>query len=401
MNYAYKVILKSGKDASLERKHPWVFSGAIKKIKNKDGREAQPEEGDVVCVVNNKDQFLGAGHFANGSIAVRILTFEDGGEINQDFYTDKFQKAYALRKLINLTDSKETNIFRFVHAEGDGLPGLVIDYYAGTLVVQAHSLGMHQDRNKISEALKSVFGDTLKGIYYKSKETLPKSIEAEDEYLFNAKQGKGQAVEYNCKYDIDWVTGQKTGFFIDQRENRKLIADYSKGKKVLNTFCYSGGFSIAALKAGATEVHSVDASAKAIDLTDINVELNEVADRHKSFVSDTFKFFDNEAHDDYDIIILDPPAFAKHHNVKHNAVQGYKRLNATALKFIKPGGILFTFSCSQVVDRKLFYNTIMAAAIQVGREVKVLHHLSQPADHPVSIFHPEGEYLKGLVLQVW
>ena len=401
MNYAYKVILKSGKDASVERRHPWVFSGAIKKIKNQDNREADPMDGDTVCVVNNKDKFLGAGHFAYGSIAVRILTFEENQEIDKNFYVEKFKKAYALREQINLTDNPETNIFRFIHAEGDGLPGLVIDHYAGSLVVQAHSHGMHESREIISEALQEVFGDKLNAIYYKSKETLPKDLDVEDYYLYNTKNVRNQPLEYDWKFDINWITGQKTGFFVDQRENRKLIADYSKGKKVLNTFCYSGGFSIAALKAGATEVHSVDASGKAIDLTDINVKLNDVESNHKSFVSDTFKFFESEADENYDIIILDPPAFAKHQNKKHNAVQGYKRLNATALRFIQPGGILFTFSCSQVVDRKLFYNTIMAAGIQVGREIKVLHHLSQPADHPVSIFHPEGEYLKGLVLQVW
>jgi 23S rRNA (cytosine1962-C5)-methyltransferase len=401
MSFPYKVILKSGKDASVERRHPWVFSGAIKKIKDENGREAEPSEGDVVAVTNNKDKFLGAGHYAGGSIAVRLLTFEEVNDFGVEFFTTKFKRAYQLRETLGLTKNNSTNIFRFIHAEGDGLPGLIIDHYAGSLVVQAHSIGMHMAKDIIAGALKEVFGDGLRAIYYKSKETLPKEYEVEDHYLYQAKTEKGQAIEYDCQYDIDWVKGQKTGFFVDQRENRKLIADYSKGKNVLNTFCYSGGFSIAALKAGANLVHSVDSSAKAIDLTDINVKLNNVEERHESFVSDTFKFFEHQASENYDIIILDPPAFAKHVRVKHNAVQGYKRLNATALRFIQPGGILFTFSCSQVVDQKLFYNTVMAAAIQVGREVKVLHHLTQPADHPVSIFHPEGEYLKGLVVQVW
>ena len=395
---AFKAILRQGKESSVVRRHPWVFSGAIKRIVDENEQRASPEEGAWIEVYSNDRHFLGAGFYALGSIAIRIITFQHK-EVDSEFWKNRIAESLQLRKSLKLIN-EQNNIFRLIHGDGDGFPGLIIDMYNGNAVIQAHAYGIHLVRHDISNALQQVFGSELQSIYYKSKETLPASFEVENEFLFGEVATPIVASEYDCKYQIDWVTGQKTGFFIDQRENRKLIGEYSQGKKVLNTFCYSGGFSLAALKNGATEVHSVDASEKAIVLTDNNILLNGFEDKHQSFAIDTFKFFEQEADEDYDVVVLDPPAFAKHQNVKHKAVQGYKRLNATALKFIKPGGILFTFSCSQVIDRKLFYNTIMAAAIQAKREVRVLHHLSQPADHPVNIFHPEGEYLKGLVLYV-
>jgi 23S rRNA (cytosine1962-C5)-methyltransferase len=397
----YNVILKSGKDASVKRWHPWVFSGAVKKIKNAEGREAEPKDGDLVYVTSNKDEVLGVGHYQNGSIMVRIITFNDE-VIDEAFWTERIKEAYELRKIIGLTTSKYTNIYRLIHAEGDGLPGLIIDYYNGTAVIQSHSVGMHYSKGIIVDALKLVYGDELVAVYDKSADTLPKhgDVTAENKYLYQASEPNLVAQESDCNFKIDWLEGQKTGFFVDQRDNRALLGSYSKGKNVLNTFCYTGGFSVLALKNGANLVHSVDASKRAIDLTDENVKLNNLEKNHESYAIDTFKFFENTDASIYDIIILDPPAFAKHQNVKHNAVQGYKRLNATAMQHIKPGGIIFTFSCSQVVDNKLFYNTIMSAAIQVGRKVKVLHQLTQPADHPINIFHPESNYLKGLVIQV-
>ncbi len=388
-----KVILSSGKDQSVRRFHPWVFSGAIKKIKG------EVNEGDVVEVYDNKDEYLGTGHYQIGSIAIRVFNFE---KINPDtqFWKSKINKAYLYRKQLGLTDNKHTNVYRLVFAEGDNMPGLIIDYYNGTAVIQTHSIGMHFAKQLIAEALKEIYGSELKAIYDKSAETLPKKaqIDVTNGYLFG-ESGENVVIENDCKFHIDWEGGQKTGFFVDQRENRQLLATYSKGKSVLNTFCYTGGFSVYAAKAGATEVHSVDSSKKAIELTNKNMELNGFSNIHQSFAIDTFDYL-KDKEDKYDIIILDPPAFAKHHDVKHNAVMGYKRLNAEALKMIRHGGLLFTFSCSQVVDNKLFYNTIMSAAIQVGRNVKVMHHLTQPPDHPVNIYHPEGEYLKGLVLWV-
>ncbi|MCG8576550.1 MAG: class I SAM-dependent rRNA methyltransferase [Flavobacteriales bacterium] len=390
-----KIIIKPGKDKSIVRRHPWVFSGAIKKI------EGPVENGDFVEVIANKGRHLAYGHYQNGSIAVRLLLFENE-TLSDNLYQERIQNAYSLRESLGLTNDPECNIYRLIHAEGDYLPGLIIDHYAGHLVVQCHSIGMYRDIDKITEALKTVYGDQLKSIYLKCSSTLPKDFSdySGDRYLYGEAETPVVALEYGNKFAIDWVTGQKTGFFIDQRENRALLAKYARGKKVLNTFCYSGGFSIFALNSDAVLVHSLDASEKAIKLTDENVELGGFKDdRHASYVDDAMDFI-KDLQEDYDIIILDPPAFAKHRNAKHNAVQGYKRLNAHAIRQIKPGGIIFTFSCSQVVDKVLFYNTIVAAAISANRNVRILEQLHQPADHPISSNHPEGEYLKGLVIQV-
>ena len=385
------VILKKGKEVSVQRRHPWIFSGAIKKVS--DGIE----EGDIVRVLDFKNNFLSLGHWQNGSIAIRNISFEDNG-ISQKFWINKIKDAANYRRQLRLPSSDNT-VFRLIFGEGDNLPGLVIDWYDGNAVVQCHSIGMYQSRNIISEALQAVFKDRLKTVYCKSGETLPASLGVEDEFLYG--DSKSATVsEHGHLFEIDWISGQKTGFFIDQRENRKLLAQYSKGKTVLNTFCYSGGFSVYAAKAGAKLVDSVDCSAKAIALTDKNMDLN-FPDGYEgsTHAEDTFKFM-KENGDQYDIIILDPPAFAKHRDVRHKAVIGYKRLNAMAFKKIKPGGMLFTFSCSQVVDRHLFENTVRAAAIESGREASIMHYLTQPADHPVNIYHPEGEYLKGLVIKV-
>lgn len=391
------IVLSKGKERSLERKHPWLFSGAINRIIS-DTEEA-PEVGELVEVVDFKNNFLALGYFGDGTIAVRIISFKQV-EINQEFWNDKVQSAYNLRDKLGLVNNSSTNIYRLMHAEGDGVSGLVIDFYNGTAIIQAHSIGIYNVINEISNALQTVYGDNLVAIYNKSSESLVKqtSEEVKNDYIFKNGEPNLTGLEYGNQFNLDWINGQKTGFFLDQRENRKLITNYSKGKKVLNTFCYSGGFSVFALEAGAKEVHSVDSSQKAIDLTEENVKLNGLK-KHKSFTSDTLDYL-KENTIDYDVIILDPPAYAKNQKAKHNAVQGYKRLNQMALKQIKSGGILFTFSCSQVVNRKLFYDTIVAAAIEVGRNIRVLHHLSQPADHPVNIYHPEGEYLKGLVLYV-
>lgn len=383
------------------RHHPWVFSGAIKKIKNEAGREAVPVDGSIVTVVDNKEQFLGMGHYQDGSIAIRILSFENE-PLSDDFWVKRLQNAVAYRDQLGLISGEKTNVCRLVHAEGDGLPGLIIDWYNGTAVVQCHSIGMYQQRDQIASAIQQALDGRCTAVYDKSAETLPRKLRetVNNGYLLGDGPGNTEVREYGNTYKVDWVAGQKTGFFIDQRENRELLAGYSKGKSVLNTFCYTGGFSVAALNAGATSVHSVDSSARAIDLTNENVALNfPDGAPHEATAEDTMRFLGKNG-TAYDIIILDPPAYAKHQSVKHNAVKGYKRLNATAIEQIKPGGILFTFSCSQVIDRNLFYNTVVAAAIQVGRNIRVMHHLSQPPDHPVNIFHPEGEYLKGLVLMV-
>ncbi|MDQ3393993.1 MAG: class I SAM-dependent rRNA methyltransferase [Bacteroidota bacterium] len=389
-----KISLATGKDHSLKRFHPWVFSGAIKKI------HGEVSEGDIVEVYSNKDEFLGMGHYGTGSIAVRVFSFS---KINPDyeFWKSKIKAAYEVRKSLGLLEDGSTNVYRLIYAEGDGLPGLIIDIYDTTAVIQAHSIGMHNIKDHIVEALKEVLGDQLKAIFDKSEETLPRQAtqNIKNGYLWGSSDESGVALENGHTFFVDWEGGQKTGFFIDQRENRELLARYAPGRRVLNTFCYTGGFSIYALNAGAEIVHSVDSSKKAITLTDKNVALNKNPERHQSFAVDTFDFFKSAA-TDYDLIVLDPPAFAKHHNVRHNAVMGYKRLNAEAMKKIAPGGILFTFSCSQVVDSKLFQSTVMAAAIEAGRNIRIMHHLSHPADHPINIFHPEGEYLKGLVLFV-
>ncbi len=383
------VQLKKGREFSVNRFHPWIFSGAIQQM------TGQPEDGDWVEVKDYKNTTLAFGHYQKGSITIRVLSFGKD-EPKEDFWIKKLSAALNLRKSASLPH-EFTNCFRLVHGEGDGLPGLVIDIYNGAAIVQAHSAGMQADRQLISDALVNVFSESLKAVYFKSA---AKENNNEGEYLFGMEAVPHIVLEHGQKFYVDWEAGQKTGFFLDQRENRKLVGEFSKGKSVLNTFCYTGGFSVYALQQGAALVHSVDASEKAIELTRKNIKLNGFDDhQHECFVMDTFDFLKNRK-DEYDLIILDPPAFAKHRDARHQAMKGYQRLNAEAMQKIKPGGILFTFSCSQVVDRQLFYDTIVSAAIQTGREIKVLHHLSQPADHPVSIYHPEGEYLKGLVLYV-
>jgi 23S rRNA (cytosine1962-C5)-methyltransferase len=389
-----KIILKPGKEISLLRLHPWVFSGAIKSI------SGEVEEGDLVEVLSNHGEFLGVGHCQPGTIAVRMLSFKKE-EINLDFWVKKIEDAYKLRKNACSIDNPDTNVFRLINAEGDLMPGFVADYYHGTVILQMHSVGMYLIRDTIVEALKKVLGNKLQCIYDKSETTLPfkAGMNAKSAYLFGT-PGDNQVKENGNIFYIDWEEGQKTGFFIDQRENRKLLGEYSKGRKVLNMFCYTGAFSVYAMRAGASLVHSVDASKKAIELTDKNIAANFVNDkRHSSFAEDAFDFF-NRKGQDYDLIILDPPAFAKHQKVLDNALQGYKRINREAIEKISPGGILFTFSCSQVVSRENFRKSVFAAAASSGRNVRILHQMSQPADHPISIYHPEGEYLKGLVLQV-
>lgn len=388
-----KVTIKKGKEYSIQRLHPWIFSGAIQKT------EGHLHDGSWVEVQRHDGQVLGFGHFQSGSISVRMLGFQDQAP-DDNFYRNKVLRALMLRKIANLP-SETTNCFRLIHGEGDGLPGLIIDCYDRAAVIQAHSVGMHEDRSLITIALREAIPE-LQAIYYKSQSTLPgKTRDAwQDEYLFGLGGVPHVINENGNKFYVDWEEGQKTGFFLDQRDNRRLLGTYAKGKKVLNTFCYTGGFSIYALGAGAEIVHSVDSSGKAISLTRKNIVLNGFDENiHQCFAEDTFEFF-RDKQDYYDLIVLDPPAFAKHRDARHQAVKGYQRLNAEAMRVIKSGGVIFTFSCSQVVDRQLFYDTVVSSAIQSGRQIKVLHHLSQPADHPVSIFHPEGEYLKGLVLYV-
>ena len=389
-----KVYLKPGKEESLKRFHPWVFSGAIAKI------EGEPEEGEVVDVYTSKKEFIACGHYQIGSIAVRVLTFQQE-EINREFWKRRLAVALDLRRSLNLVDNPENNTCRLVHGEGDNLPGLIIDVYGKTAVMQAHSAGMHVDRMEIAEALSEVMGDIVQHIYYKSETTLPfKSDLGPENGFIKGGSPENVALENGLKFHVDWLKGQKTGFFVDQRENRHLLERYSKGRNVLNMFCYTGGFSFYAMRGGANLVHSVDSSAKAIDLTNQNVELNFPGDeRHQAFAEDAFKYLDRMG-DQYDLIILDPPAFAKHRDALRNALRGYSKLNAKAFEKIKPGGILFTFSCSQVVDKKDFRNAVFTAAAQSGRSVRILHQLTQPGDHPVNIYHPEGEYLKGLVLYV-
>ena len=378
----------------MKRFHPWVFSGAIARI------EGEPEEGEIVDVYTSKKEFIACGHFQIGSIAVRVLTFRQE-EVNADFWKHRLEVALDLRCSLGLVDNPENNTYRLVHGEGDNLPGLIIDVYGQTAVMQAHSAGMHVYRMEIADALMEVMGDRVKHIYYKSETTLPYKADLGPENGF-IKGGSPEnvALENGLKFHVDWLKGQKTGFFVDQRENRHLLERYSKGRNVLNMFCYTGGFSFYAMRGGANLVHSVDSSAKAIDLTNQNVELNFPGDeRHQAFAEDAFKYLDRMG-DQYDLIILDPPAFAKHRDALRNALRGYSKLNAKAFEKIKPGGILFTFSCSQVVDKKDFRNAVFTAAAQSGRSVRILHQLTQPGDHPVNIYHPEGEYLKGLVLYV-
>lgn len=391
-----QIVLKRGKESSILRFHPWVFSGAIFKISD------QVTDGCWVEVLDHNQKILGFGHYQQaGSISVRIISF---GSKTPDaaFWVGKFQQAVDARKAVNIP-REGTNAYRLIHGEGDGLPGLIVDIYDGVAIIQAHSSGMHLDRKVASEALKTVLGDSIHGIYYKSSGTLPGKLRLEqpDEYLFGMSTVPHLVLENEVKFSVDWEEGQKTGFFLDQRENRALVGQYSKGKRVLNTFCYSGGFSVYALLAGASEVYSIDSSQKAIDLTRKNLELNGFdSTKNPCLAMDTFDFLQSNS-DSFELIILDPPAFAKHRDAKHQAMKGYQRLNAEAIKSIQSGGILFTFSCSQVIDAAMFYSTVTSAAIQTGRTIKVLHRLSQPPDHPVSIYHPEGEYLKGLALQVF
>lgn len=389
-----KIVLKSGKDQSLKRFHPWVFSGAIKKM------YGSVCEGDVVAVFSNQDEFLGLGHYQIGSIAIRIFSFKPA-EPNTEFWKDKLQKAYNLRKKLGLTHNTQTNTYRLVHAEGDGMPGLIVDFYNGTAVMQMHSIGMYNIRTQLAHLLKEIMGDKLQAVYNKSSKTIPfkAEINAVDGFLLG--ESKPDVVsEYGNLFKVDWEEGQKTGFFIDQRENRYLLQQYSKGCDVLNMFCYTGGFSFFAMQGGANLVHSVDASAKAIELTRENVELNYPNDlRHEAIMADAFEYLQN-IKDKYDLIVLDPPAFAKHRDALSHALQGYKRINARAFEQIRPGGIVFTFSCSQVVSKEKFREAVFSGAAIAGRNVRILHQMTQPADHPVSIYHPEGEYLKGLVLYV-
>ena len=388
------VILKRGKEESLLRFHPWVFSGAIADIKG------EPDEGDVVDVYTHEGKWIAVGHIQVGSIAVRVLSFKHEA-IDADFWFRRLSVAFEMRRSLGLTDREDHNIYRLVHGEGDNLPGLVIDVYGHTAVLQAHSVGMHCNRMDIAQALMRVMGDRIKGIYYKSETTLPfkADIDRGNGYILGGPTDD-TPLEYGMKMPVDWISGQKTGLFIDQRENRALLERYSKGRSVLNMFCYTGGFSLAALRGGAKLVHSVDSSARAIELTAGGVEDNFPGDtRHAAFAEDAFKFLER-MDPIYDLIILDPPAFAKHKDALKHALIGYRRLNQKAMEKIKPGGILFTFSCSQVVSKDQFRTAVFTAAAQAGRSVKILYQLHQPADHPINIFHPEGEYLKGLVVSV-
>ena len=389
-----RIVLKSGKDQSLRRYHPWVFSGAIKKI------HGPAREGELVDLYDNNDEYLASGHYQDGSIAVRVISFESV-ETDQTFWDQKVTNAWNLRDTLGLADNLQTNVFRWINAEGDGMPGLIVDYYAGAAVIQMHSIGMHRNLDAIVESLKKTAGDRLHTIYNRSNSTLPDKpgITGTSGFLMG-NQERGEVLENGYRFQVNWVEGQKTGFFIDQRENRKLVGEYSKGRKVLNMFGYTGGFSIYGMGGGARLVHTVDSSGKAIDLSRENAELNFPDDkRHSAFAVDAFGYF-KEMKEAYDLIILDPPAFAKHQNVLSNALQGYKRLNQRAFEAIAPGGIIFTFSCSQAVSRENFRKSVFVAAANARRKVRILHQLSQPADHPVSIYHLEGEYLKGLVMEV-
>ncbi len=388
------IRLKRGKSESLKRFHPWIFSGAIASMSE------QPQEGEIVEVVDSEGHFAALGHYQIGSITVRVLSFERS-RIDTDFWKRRLHEAWLMRKAIGVTGLSDNNIYRLVHGEGDRLPGLIIDVYGNTAVMQAHSVGMHRQRMQIAEALAEATEGEISNVYYKSETTLPfkAGLGQEDGFILGGETGN-IATEYGLQFHIDWLKGQKTGFFVDQRENRRLLEHYAKGKKVLNMFCYTGGFSVYALRGGAELVHSVDSSAKAIDLTRANVSLNFTGDnRHEAFAEDAFKFL-SRADDIYDLIVLDPPAFAKHKDALRNALKGYTRLNAIAFEKIKKGGILFTFSCSQAVNKDQFRLAVFTAAAQSSRHVRILHQLHQPADHPVNIYHPEGEYLKGLVLYV-
>lgn len=388
-----KIILKPGKEKSLNRFHLWVFSGAIQY------KEGNPEDGDVVEVLTSDKKFIARGHYQNGSIMVRILTFIDE-PIDISFWVKRLTEALALRKSIGLTDNLHTNVFRVFHGEGDHCPGLVIDNYNNTLVVQTHSIGMLRQVEEIAEALKKVWGKSLIGIFTKGDQTLKhKENSTELKKILFGEVGETEVMENGHKFKVDILDGQKTGFFIDQRDNRSLLEKYSKGKTVMNLFGYTGGFSVYALGGGATEVHTIDVSAKAVEQANANIELNNYKGKHKGITADAFEFF-KQLPLDYDIMVLDPPAFAKHQGALSNAREAYRRLNKLAFDSIKPGGIIFTFSCSQVITKDIFRTAVFSAAAQSGRTVRILHQLTQPADHPVNLFHPETEYLKGLVLYV-
>lgn len=388
------IQLKRGKEESLKRFHPWIFSGAILRMDDGIG------EGELVKVVTFHREFIAIGHYQIGSIAVRVLSFRDI-TIDQEFWKSRLKAALNMRIAIGIADNPTNNTYRLVHGEGDLLPGLIIDCYGKTAVMQAHSVGMHVERLPICEALRSVMGSRIEHVFYKSETTLPFKAELgqQDGFLYGGSDDN-VAIENGLKFHVDWLKGQKTGFFVDQRENRTLLEKYAQHRSVLNMFCYTGGFSVYAMRGGAKLVHSVDSSAKAVELTNANIELNFPSDaRHEAFCDDAFKYLD--AHDaQYDLVVLDPPAFAKHRAALRNALKGYTRLNVKGFERIKPGGILFTFSCSQVVTKENFRNAVFTAAAQAKRKVRILHQLHQPADHPINIYHPEGEYLKGLVLYV-
>ena len=392
----YKTVtLKRGKEDSLRRFHPWVFSGAI------ESADDTIEEGDLVTVYTHDGTLIGNGHSQIGSIAVRMLTFDDTA-IDEAFFEQRLKEAYVMREALGL-QREDNNAFRLVHGEGDFLPGLVVDVYGPTAVMQAHSPGMHFARDIIAKALTKLPDGIVRNVYYKSETTLPYKahLDPVNDYIIGGME-TDEALENGLRFHVDWLKGQKTGFFVDQRENRSLLERYSQGRKVLNMFCYTGGFSVYALRGGAVLVHSVDSSGKAVRLTDDNVALNFAPEdgRHKSFAEDAFKYLDNMEKDAYDLIILDPPAFAKHKSALRNALIGYRRLNAKALEKMPSGSILFTFSCSQAVSKEQFRLAVFSAAAQTRRKVRILHQLTQPADHPINIYHPEGEYLKGLVLYV-
>jgi len=393
MNYP-RIFLKPGKEQSLRRFHPWVFSGAIKRI------EGSPLDGDVVEICDTNGIFLALGHYQNGSIAVRIFSFLQV-EVDRNFWLKKIQNALSVRQKLGLFPNPKTNIFRLVHGEGDGLPGLIVDIYGATAVIQAHSTGMFLIRPLLAEIIVEVLNGSITSIYDKSSGTIPgkNDIQTKDSYLLGPPINE-ILLENGNKFLVSWEEGQKTGFFVDQRENRLLLEKYCKNANVLNTFCYTGGFSVYALRGGAKKVISVDSSQKAIDLTNSNIKINfGETPNHQSFCTDVFEFLKNSK-EEFDVIVLDPPAFAKSTHALKNALQAYKRLNAAAFRKLKSGGILFTFSCSQVVNREQFRNAVFSGSIIAEKQVRILHQLTQPADHPVNIYHPEGEYLKGLVLQV-